>query len=93
MIFILLFKWNTKFVLTVYSTDEISIWYKKNLLKILRFKFKKIIIISEYLRTFLLNLGYKSEDIEYIPLSFDKTRYLDLAPFEKRDKKTILFSA
>ncbi len=93
MLFITLFKWNTKFILTIYSTDEVSIWYKKIILKLLKFKFKKIIIISEYLRNFLLELWYKNENIIYIPLSYDKNRYLELAPFEKKDKNTLLFSA
>lgn len=93
IIFISLFKWNTKFILTIYSTDEVSIWYKKIILKLFKFKFKKIVIISQYLRTFLLELWYKNENIIYIPLSYDKNRYLKLAPFEKKDKKTILFSA
>lgn len=93
MLLIALFKWDTKFILTIYSTDEINIGYKRFLLKALKCKFKKIVIISEYLRSFLLDLWYKNEDIEYIPLSYDKDRYLHLAPFQKRDKKTILFSA
>lgn len=93
MLFIALFKWNTKFILTLYSTDEVSIRYKKVLLKILKFKFKKIIIISEYLRQFVLDLWYKNEIIEYIPLSYDKNRYLKLADYKIKDKKTILFSA
>lgn len=93
MIFISLFKWDTKFILTIYSTDEVSIWYKKIILKLLKFKFKKIVIISEYLRTFLLELWYKNENIIYIPLSYNKDRYLNLAVFEKKDKNTLLFSA
>lgn len=93
IIFISLFKWNTKFILTLYSTDELNIWYKKIIFKILKFKIKKVVIISEYIRKQVAQLWYKNENIEYIPLSFDKTRYLKFADFDKRDKKTILFSA
>ena len=78
-------------ILTLYSTDEVTTWYKNIFLKY--FWFKKIIIISEYLRDYVLELWYKNENIIYIPLSFDKTRYLRYSNFENRKKKIILFSA
>ncbi len=93
MILVAIFKCDTKFALTLYSTDELHIWYKRLFLKIFRRKFKKIIIISEYLREFVLELGFRDDTIVYIPLSYDKERYWEYAAFEKRDKKTILFSA
>lgn len=90
---LILFKKNIKIILTLYSTDELRIWYKKIFLKLFKNKFKKIIIISQYLRDEVRTLWFKDEDIEYIPLSYDKQRYCHLADFEKRNKKTILFSA
>lgn len=50
MFLLALFSPNTKFVLTVYATDELEHWYKVLTLKLLRWKFKKIVIISELLR-------------------------------------------
>jgi len=90
---LILFKKNIKIILTLYSTDELRIWYKKFFLKLFKNKFKKIIIISQYLRDEVRTLWFKDEDIEYIPLSYDKHRYCHFADFKKRDKKTILFSA
>lgn len=93
MIFLAFFKWNTIFLLTIYSTDELSISYKKYFLKLFRWKFKKIIIISEYLRPSVRCLWFKDEDIVYIPISYDKKRYSYSSPSENRKKNTILFSA
>lgn len=78
-------------VLTIYSTDELNIWYKKIFLKY--FSFKKVIIISEFLRNSLIQLWYKQQDIIYIPLSYDASRYLKYPSEEKILEKTILFSA
>lgn len=86
-----IFKPSLPIYITLYSTDEITIWYKKIFLKF--FKFNKIIIISDYLRKYIVNLWYDAKNIFYIPLSYDKKRYLDYTSFEKRSKKTILFSA
>jgi len=91
LILIKIFNRKIDIYLTIYSTDELSIWYKIKFLKY--YKFNKIIIISEYLRDKILKLWYKNKNIIYIPLSYDKTRYLNFANFEKRDKKTILFTA
>ena len=91
LILIKIFKTKTDIILTIYSTDELNIWYKKSFLKY--YNFKKIIIISEYLREDIFKLWYKNDDIIYIPLSYDRKRYLESADFNKRDKKTILFSA
>ena len=93
LLFLILFKWNTQFVLTLYSTDELKIPYKRRFLQCFKYKFKKVIIISEYLREEVKKIWFKDSEIEYIPLSYDKSRYSLLADFEKRDKKTILFSA
>jgi len=78
-------------ILTLYSTDEVSIWYKKKFLKY--FRFKKIIIISEYLRLFVRDFGYSDKDIIYIPLSYDKQRYLNYTNPKSRNMQKILFSA
>ncbi len=86
-----LFKPNIKIILTLYSTDEINISYKKLFLK--KIPFEKIIIISELLRQEIINLWYKNEDIIYIPLSYDKLRYLKYWEFSHRNWKKILFSA
>ena len=91
LILIKIFQPKIEIFLTLYSTDEIRIWYKKIFLKY--FSFKNIIIISEYLRTSVLELWYKDNDIIFIPLSYDKKRFLEYWDFTKRDKKTILFSA
>ena len=93
LLLLILFKKNIKIILTLYSTDELRIWYKKFFLKLFKNRFKKIIIISQYLRNEVRALWFKDEDIEYIPLSYDEHRYFHFADFEKRDKKTILFSA
>lgn len=91
LIIIKLFKPHTEIILTLYSTDEVTIIYKKIFLKF--FPFSKIIIISEYLRDYLLKLWYDNLDIIYIPLSYDKSRYLNYSNYNNRDKKYILFSA
>jgi len=39
------------------------------------------------------DIGYKKEEVLYIPLSYDTKRYLKYADFSKRDTKKILFSA
>lgn len=83
----------TKFVLTVYATDELEHWYKRLTLTILRRKFKKIIIISEHLRLAFRDIGFADSDIIWIPISFDKKRYAHLANFHELDRKVILFSA
>lgn len=93
MFIISLLKPNAKFILTLYSTDEVTVWYKKRVLKILKFKLKKIVIVSNYLESPLRDLWFKIKNIVHIPLSYDKRRYLHCADFAKRDKKTILFSA
>ena len=93
MFFLTLCKRDTSFIVTIYSTDELEHRYKLLTLKLLRFKIKKIVIISEYLRGALIDLWFKDADIEYIPLSYDKKRYLNFAKFKNRDKKLILFSA
>lgn len=62
-------------------------------MKLFKYKFKKIIIISEYLRDMVKEIWYQDNDIVYIPLSYDKKRYAHFADFHKRAKKTVLFSA
>ncbi len=93
MFFVAIFRPKTSFILTLYSSDELRHWYKRWTLFLLKSKFKKIIIISEYLRDEVRNFGFLDEDIVYIPLSFDKERYLRASDFEKRDKNLLLFSA
>jgi len=91
LLLIKIFRPKLEVFLTLYSTDEVNIWYKKVFLKY--FSFKKIIITSEYLRTSVLELWYEDTDIIFIPLSYDKERFLKYWDFKKRDKKVILFSA
>lgn len=91
LLLIRLIKPNTKIIITLYSTDELDIWYKKIFLKY--FKFSKLIIISDYLSKWLLKLWIEKSKIISIPLSYDKNRYLSYSNPIKRKKKTILFSA
>lgn len=82
-----------KFVLTIYASDELEHWYKHLTLTILRRKFKRIVIISEHLRLAFKDLWFSDNDIVWIPVSFDKKRYANLADFSQQDRKAILFSA
>jgi hypothetical protein len=78
-------------ILTLYSLDEVSIGYKKIFIRF--FPFEKIVIISEYLRESVESLGVTYNSIVYIPLSYDKKRYLQENNINTRDNKKILFSA
>lgn len=82
-----------KYILVIYSTDEVQIRYKRIVLKLLRKKFSSVVIISPYLQQKVESLWFTPHQIVSIPLSFDKTRYSHLADFNQRKKKTILFSA
>ena len=91
LILIRIFKPRMKIILTLYSTDEVHIWYKRIFLKY--FPLKKVVIISEYLRPLIKELWYKNKDIIHIPLSYDRERYLKYTSPKNRNKKKILFSA
>ncbi len=91
LILVKIFHPKIRIYITIYSTDEVSIWYKRKFLRF--FPFRKVIIVSDILRPKLNKLWYRNNLIQTIPLSYDKERYLDYSKFEKRDKKTILFSA
>lgn len=93
MFLLAIFCRGTKFVLTIYATDELEHWYKVLTLKLLRKKFKKIVVISELLRPLVKDIWFSDDDIVWIPISFDKKRYSQLANFANIDRKTILFSA
>ena len=91
LILIKLLKPRIPVILTLYSIDEVSVFYKKIFLRI--FPFEKIIIISEYLREPVTKFGYNRENIVHIPLSYEKERYLKKQKNIERKKRTILFSA
>lgn len=93
MFLLAIFSRRSKFILTVYATDELEHWYKRLTVTLLRKKFKKIIIISEHLRLAFRDIWFADSDIVWIPISFDKKRYAHLADFDGQDRKAILFSA
>ena len=86
------FKKNIKLYITIYSTDELNIWYKRLFLKMINKKVKKFILISPFLIDYIKDI-VDTWKWEIIPIWYDKNRYLKYSDFSKRDKKTILFCA
>lgn len=81
------------YTITLYSTDELNRGYKRLFLRFFRTKISRIVIISEFLRPMVRILWYADANIIYIPLSYDKDRYLSYTHPNKRKKNTILFTA
>lgn len=92
MLFFCFFK-KCKIVVTLYSTTELSFTYKKVIFKLIKDKISKIIVISDYLKDSLIKLWYNEKNIETIPISFDKERYLSYSWYGKRKINNILFCA
>lgn len=82
-----------KFILTIYSFDEINIRYKRIILKLFKKRLSKIVIISESLRYPLISLWFDTKKIECIPIAFDKKKFLKNSNSKNRNLNNILFSA